>query len=248
MKKFGENVQIIAILTVIGVFISWLQLITFIFIIIALGNIKRANEYLNDLNLKDFRSKLITAILIRFVGTILLSITAVILVFSIIFPQILPYIILSGFPFDPNFIFNLIATIGVIFAIGMIITIIGGVFEMKAWDSLGDYFRKSEGQYPEWMLNEVINGTENLKTGALLYILSFLVITIIIGFFFQIFGYFKLAKLKDINLYYQQAPPPPKYEEGYEERVKTSGIRCPNCDTPLAGEESFCPHCGARIS
>jgi hypothetical protein len=136
---------------------------------------------------------------------------------------------------------------------------------MRAWENLKLYFQQNEELFPENLRHEIIDGSDNLRTGALLFALGFLVITFIVGFIFKVIGYFKLAKLK--SMIYQQQPKEeslqykvqyqqptaqssqqtPSVENTVEKPIQTSNF-CPNCGTKLSRGGRFCPLCGSQVN
>jgi uncharacterized membrane protein len=167
--EFGKNMQIVAICTV-------LSIVTVIFIFIALGNIKNANLKLNNEYLEEFRSKYVRAFILRICGTIVLIVGVINMVFFVFIP--------SDFA---SFWMTLSISL-ILFLTGLTFAITSVVAEMKAWKNLKRFFEENRSMFPDNLYFELIEGCDKLKTAALLNALFFLIITIIIGFIYQIIG------------------------------------------------------------
>lgn len=249
--EFGKYIYYIAILIIIscctffipyvGTVLSILQLI---FLIQGLGVIKRINSTLNNQNLEEFRSKIIlgmiitivaTAIIVAAFGAVLVSMTS-----------------RTGL---------LIILIGLIL-VAFIIMMIGAYLSMKAWESLNDFFTQNRNMFPNYLADEAIEGTKDLKNAALCTLLFFLIITLIIGFILQIIGYFKLGKMRELEYGTGQGYGGPSYvgtpaslgESSYTPSVPPSmtpsdvtPMYCPACGARLREGVKFCPKCGSNI-
>lgn len=259
-QEFGNNIYTVAILSLIGIFIPPLQLIAFIFMFIAIGKLKKANIELNNLHLKNFRSKFITSILVRIIGTFIWMIIVGLVVAFIFLPN---FGNLSGhfsYPhpsFDYPFgmpMWGLITGIIVLLVVELVIILIAGIIEMTAWGELRYFFETNRELFPPWIGSDAIDGAEHLRTASFFYALAFLIVPIIVGMIFQIMGYFKLSKLRDPYIYQSQKqekreptigqniPPPPSPK-------KVSNINyCYSCGKELRGkDQNFCSECGAQI-
>ena len=237
--EFGKNMQIVAICTVLSIVTGVTGLIALIFTFIALGNIKNANLKLNNEYLKEFRSKYVRAFILRICGTIVLAAGVINMVFFVFIPM------------DITSFWITISISIIVIPTGVIFLITSVVAEMKAWKNLKRFFEENKSMFPDNLYYELIDGCDKLKTAALLNALGFLIITIIIGFIYQIIGYFKLAKLNNLMLY--DVPKTSPIQVNIPES-RASGINvvssnfCPNCGTKLSGLGKFCPLCGSDIS
>jgi len=237
--EFGKNMQIVAICTVLSIVTGVTGLIALIFIFIALGNIKNANLKLNNEYLKQFRTKYVRAFILRICGTIVL-IAGVINIFVIVY-----------MPMDLTSYWITVSISIIAITIGLVFMITSVFAEMKAWENLKRFFEENRSMFPDNLNYELIDGCDKLKTAALLNALFFLIITIIIGFIYQIIGYFKLAKLNNLMLY--DVPKTSQIQVNLpESRVisinEVTSHFCPNCGTKLSGLGKFCPLCGSDIS
>ena len=187
--EFGKNMQIVAICTVLTLVTGVTGLIALIFIFIALGNIKTANLKLNNEYLEQFRSKYVKAFILRICGTIVLMLG----VFSLVL-----YLFFSSY--FPSFWITISISV-ILILTGLTFGITSLVAEMKAWENLKRFFEENRSMFPGSISHELIEGCDKLKTATLLNALGFLIITAIIGFIYQVIGYFKLAKLNTLILY-----------------------------------------------
>ena len=237
--EFGKNMQIVAICTVLSLVTGVTGIIALIFIFIALGNIKKANLKLNNEYLEEFRSKYVRAFILRICGTIVLIIGVINLVFFFFIPS----------HFDSFWITISISVILIL--AGLTFGITSVVAEMKAWKNLKRFFEENRSMFPDSISHELIDGCDKLKTAALLNALGFLIITAIIGFIYQIIGYFKLAKLNTLLLYDVPKTSPIQVNLPESRSISISKVAssfCPNCGTKLSGLGKFCPLCGSDIS
>lgn len=245
--EFGKKIHTVAIASVLS-FIPPIApiagIVALVFIFLALGDIKRINYQLKDLNLDIFYSKYVRSVVLIIVGVVFLVIGGVSLALSFLSPLILFNSIL--FPISIS-----------VLVLGFIFLISSSVVEMKAWENLKIYFQVNREKFPADVVQNVIDGCDNLRTGALLYALGFLLITLFIGFIFQIVGYFKLAKL---NLITAQHTASEQQSAGIAriepiENLQTSANMveisnfCPNCGMKLSHRgERYCPLCGSKLN
>lgn len=236
---FGQAIYVIAICTILGLlpYISFItSIVSLIFLFKALGIIKDINEEFKDSNLSEFRTKYLMSFLLTFIGTIGVAIVAIVMVFQIMG---------LGFMMDPTgttmngsfggyedvyALMNTIFTFIGIMLVFVVLIIIAAIFEMNAWKNLNEFFSRYRESFPPYVAQDAIDGTKNLKTAALCFLLFFLIITPIIGIILRIIGYFKLAKLKDLQLAEGHA-------QGYT----------PQPAAPVEPDLKFCPHCGAMM-
>ena len=237
-KQFGKYMQLVGIFTILTIipgvgFVMGILILVFTFM--ALGYIKTMNYNLSNPNLHLFRSKLIKSITLGIIGGVILIISGSILGVNI-------YILTRGYYYSALAITGIVLSSLALLA-GLIIVIVAFANEAKAWENLKLYFEENRNLYPEVVVNEVIEGAANLRTGAILYALFIFVIPVIIGFIFQIVGYFKLAKLEAL----------PLYATNTSKDVETPVIEKPKASEPVEiaqkvrDEVKFCPNCGARI-
>ena len=237
--SFGQKMKIVGIMVILGIlpFIgSYLSIIGFIFGLIALQDIKNANFKLNTNFLEDFRSKYLLAVIFGFIGAIVSAI-------GLFFPtdfMALMYGDLSSL--IPMFTFTFT---------GWVINLIAGILEMNAWGSFGMFFDQNRNLFPPYIATEASDGAKNLKTAALMYILSFLIITILIGWIMRIIGYFKLAKLEQIPAHpavvTQPAPVSTPSLAPAPAATQSGNKFCPNCGAAIKGAGKFCGECGSPL-
>ncbi|TFG10327.1 MAG: zinc-ribbon domain-containing protein [Promethearchaeota archaeon] len=251
--EFGKYIYYIAILIIIscctffipyvGTVLSILQLI---FLIQGLGVIKRINSTLNNHNLEEFRSKIILGMIITVIAIAIISAT---------FGAVL---VLMTSRSAPGLLVVFLGVLLVVF----IIMMIGAYLSMKAWENLNEFFIQHRSMFPNYLADEAIEGTKDLKNAALCTLLFFLIITLIIGFILQIIGYFKLGKMRELEYSTGQGYGGPSYvgapvsmgESSYIPPASPSmtpsdvtPMYCPACGARLRECVKFCPKCGSNI-
>lgn len=236
-SEFGKNMHTVGLMMALSFIVGVTGIVALIFVFIAIGNLKSINFYLKDARLEEFRSKYIKAFVLRIVGVLVMVGGLVGMFFT-------------GFSGDDwTFLFAPIV-------IGLIIVIAGGAIEMKAWDTLKSFFEDQVDYFPAILHRDLVDGCNNLKTAALMYLIGFLVITLLVGIIFQIIGYFKLAKVKDlITPYYLTPTPtanqklvqtPPSFSQSNPS--SNSSKYCPNCGAQIKGTGNFCAECGSPLT
>ena len=235
---FGRNIQIVAICTVLSIATGITGFIALIFIFIALGNIKKVNFLLNSASLEQFRSRYIRGFILRLVGIFIILTGGVNIVVYFIF-----------MPFAISFWTTLSLSI-ILLSAGLIFILVGVSSEIKAWKNLKVFFENNSSLFPSELSSELIDGCDKLKKGTLLSALGFLVIPGIIGFIFQVIGFFKLAKLNTLSEF--DAPKEPKPVEQASvpklaSEIESSINFCPSCGSRFSGMGKFCALCGSEI-
>lgn len=241
-REFGEKMNVIMICIVLNFVIPVIpSIIQLIFTITSLGNIKRINKQLNNRNLENFRSKYLTSMVIMMLTGIGMVIAMLPFLFNIInyalslmYTTPDPYVVL-------NTLFPMLFWILIIAAIGLGIIIIASIFQMKAWENLNTFFMENAGMFPGKIAEDAIEGSKNLRTASLCMALIFLLITGIIGVIYQILGYSKLAKLKDLDKY--AATPSVQPQKTEEKSLRY----CAHCGSEVDPNQNFCMSCGEHI-
>jgi hypothetical protein len=191
----------------------------------ALSDIRNANYKLKQSSLENYRSKYSIAIVFRIISTVISG---------------------AGSIGKPLSFIRLISII-----ISFIINIIAGAIEMDAWRSLTDFFNQNRSLFPTNIALEASEGSDKLRSAALMSVLSFLIITILIGWILQIVGYFKLAKLEEIIRYTETTPatPVPSTQQvSLAAPTPSKNIFCPNCGAKMTGGLKFCGKCGSSLT
>ncbi|NVM56452.1 MAG: zinc-ribbon domain-containing protein, partial [Candidatus Helarchaeota archaeon] len=271
-KSFGNYILIVAIF---GIFILipyvafGALVIQFIFICIAINEIKKINRQLNNPDLEKFRSRWLAASIIKLIALIVINVGGSMIPFAIVFSGVRP--IIAPFIPGPAWLF---LPIIVLFIVGFGLAIIGSAIERDAWEDFKNFLVKNKEMFPDNVFKNAFESADKLRNGALLWILGFLFITIIIGWIYQIIGYFKLAnfkkwtptmKMEPIPAPQPQATPIPAPIKKRTMRmepipapqpqptpnpapVKIRTMKyCPSCGSELVGEEKYCAYCGGAL-
>ncbi|MFX0039666.1 MAG: zinc ribbon domain-containing protein [Promethearchaeota archaeon] len=217
--------------------------IHFILTMVAIKDINNMNRDLNNTFLRNFRSKYLTASIVKFIGSIIVHVGAAMLaVILSIGPIIDPY---GLFPFPVRILPPTI----ILLVIGFIVMIIGSVVEVGAWDNLKFFIQDNSKMFPERTIGDIRNAVDNLRSGALMWALGFLIIPIIIGWIFQLIGYFTLSNVAKWGI---KGEPITPSVQGYQPvSTVTRTVQPVSITTPQTEPEEtirFCPMCGAKIS
>ncbi len=235
---FGKYIQVAAILTIVSITTGIAGFIALIFIFIAMGSLKRANYTLNNSLLHEFRSKYIKGFISRICGTVVLITGGVNLALFFFIPTSFPIYISLSVPI-------------ILMISGIVFIYVGVAAEMKAWKNLKIFFENNFKMFPANISEEAIKGCDKLKTGTLLSSLGFLIVPAIIGFIYQVKGYFMLATLNKLS-----TNDAPESSELQADLYKPQPIKkperkinfCPNCGAKLSELGKFCALCGSEIS
>lgn len=261
--QFGNYAFYIAITIIASIGLSFipqmstaLTVLEFVLFILVLTYVKKISERIHNPVMEDFYSKLLVGVILLILGNILLSI----------------YSSISA----PFFNFQSASTLisfAPIAAGGLILLFLGAIFQRIAWESAETFFALNDKTFPGTIGQEAAHGAHDLKTAMLMFILFFLVITLIIGFIMQIIGYFRLGSaLRKLRVYQaeefqaqtvqpsSQTPKQPGFTQDYQETTESdsnleqeqSGGKafpkfCAKCGQRLMPGEKFCTRCGTRI-
>ncbi|MFW9946037.1 MAG: zinc ribbon domain-containing protein [Candidatus Odinarchaeota archaeon] len=249
--NFGKSIHIVAVfwIFILIPFFAFLAIgIQFIFIVIALNEIKNINRQLSNLNLGKFFSKCLAGNIIKAIGLIVVNVGGLMLFGGILSGQFHDFFLYYSY-FSLNFIW-MYPILTIVFAVGFIFTIIGSGIEKGAWENLNIFLNQNDKMFPVWITIDPIEGTNKLSRGALLWALGFLIIPIIIGWIFYIIGYFKLSKFS-ISPSMKQLPPSIVPESrptpiSVPETIDVTKY-CPHCGSEIDEEGRYCGNCGSPL-
>ena len=194
--QFGGKMLILAILALIGFIIGVIslfvaaagyvgyviQIASLIVLILALVNIGKIAKKLNNRDLSSFRSKIILALILSFIGGILFAIG-------------LAAILAIAYGPDPG-AWEGYVVFGIMALIGLVLMIVGAILEILAWNDLKHFFRDNKSMFPEPIGKSAESGSKFLMIGS---IFTLTIILAFIGFIFRVIGYFKLSALKKLK-------------------------------------------------
>lgn len=196
---FGNKALILAILYLIAFILAligwanrWVSyaslvvlIVILVFLIIAVGSIGKAGNKLNNEDLRSFRTRIIVASILVTLGLILATVGYSVIMFTLQTDE----------PGSTAAIVNYII-FGILLLIGIILLIIGAIFELLAWTDMKGFFRDNLSMFPE-------DVGKSAQTGALLCMIgAILTLTFILapfGYLLRAIGYFMLMKLKDLE-------------------------------------------------
>ncbi|MFX1360437.1 MAG: hypothetical protein ACFE8T_08860 [Promethearchaeota archaeon] len=249
--SFGKYFRIIAIFWIfilIPYFAFLVVSIQFIFIVIALSEIKNINRQLSNLNLGRFFSKCLTGNTIKVIGLIVVNVGGIIIIGGFLSGQFNIIFFYYGLFFF-NFLW-MYPIITAIVVVGFIFTIIGCGIEKGAWENLNIFLNQNNKMFPVRTAIDTIEGTNKLSRAALLWALGFLIVPIIIGWIFYIIGYFRLAKFSiwpsTMQLPPTIAPESKPASTSVSEPINVI-IYCPHCGSELNEEGRYCGICGSPL-
>ena len=244
--KFTKSLRTVGVLLIFVIipFLAFVMIpIYFILTMVSLKELKNLNRDLNNPYLHSFRSKYLTASVFKLIGAMLIHVGATMIFFNNIGYSLIYYYSYYGL-FSPSII---------IFALGFVMMIIGSGVEIGAWDNLKLFIFYSKGLFPERIGSDTTTKIENLRGGALSWALSFLVITILIGWILQLVGYFGLNNVAErltkpeliapATQRYQPVSPPTQ-----EQKPIAKKEFCAMCGASVAEGASYCANCGVKIA
>ncbi len=239
-RQFGDKMFYILIFFLLNFIIPVIPgILMLIYSFQAIEDIKKANKELKSDDLEDFRSYFISSYVLIFITGTIIIIAGIL--FAIAF---WPYIESQTFP-PLEDLLRLILIPGIIFVIALITLLIAGILRYSAWKNLNEFFIKNSEMFPEAIAYDARKGSENLRKASLCMLLGFLIITILISIIYEILGYAKLSKLK--NLPYSSANKPSQPIETPSSKTGGTTNFCPKCGAKKEEDATFCSNCGQQF-
>lgn len=234
LKNIGHNWKIVAIMTIFEFFIiiPVFNLVSLIFIFKILDSFQSVNKTIQSEDLRLYISRFKAVTILRFIASLVL----------------IPMIVFMNVDID----FGLPLLFGsyiIYFLIILVIRIVAGIIERKAWEAFTQFVIMKQKEYPFLYITQ--DATINLDKAALCEILSFLFIPMFIGWIFRLIGYFKLAKLEDTTTYGGLKPTVSSYTSAPSQSPEQTPEKvsyCPFCGEKLSNDAKFCPNCGTKLS
>jgi len=226
--------------------------IHFILTMVAVGDVSKLNRELKDPYLQSFRSKYITASIIKLIGSIIVHAGALMLAVAL---NVNPIYDLFYYSFFPRWI---ISPIVIVFIVGFVSMIIGSITEIGAWNNLKLFVYHNKELFPVGISYNTTAKVENLRSGAVAWALGFLVITILIGWIHQLVGYFGLSNVAEKRMkaepiapktqaYQAPSPPTPPTPPAQEPQQVYDISFCPMCGSKVSIGATFCKECGVKL-
>ncbi|MFW9902388.1 MAG: zinc ribbon domain-containing protein [Candidatus Thorarchaeota archaeon] len=239
-RQFGDKMFYILIFFLLNFIIPFLPgIVMLIFSLKALSDIKNANKELKSDDLEDFRSYFISSYVLIFISGTIIVIAGILSVIAF-----WPYIESQTFP-PVEDLLRLIIIPAIVFIIGVVTLLIAGILRYSAWGNLNEFFIKNPDIFPKEIAEDAKNGSKYLKTASLCMLLGFLIITILISIIYEIIGYAKLSKLK--NLTYSDTSKPSRPIETPSSKPGVAANFCPHCGAKKEEGATFCSSCGQQF-
>ncbi len=201
LATFGLLSLILAIFSIIAVvtgiltwFLSFLTYINWgvqgtIMVLIIIGGVfvGKAGDNLNDDLAREFRTKIIIAVILVFVGMILIGVGIAAIIVTAT----------GQTPLDPGSpeAIGIYVTNGIMILAGLVMIIVGAVFEIIAWGKLKRFFDSKLAMFPEDIGKSAKTGAFLCQLGAIFNI-TFILAPV--GAILKVVGYFMLFKLKKL--------------------------------------------------
>ena len=188
IEDFGIKMYILAILSIISIFIGGvIQLIMFIILLVSLSDIKKANLELHNEKLEKFRKYIIYAVIVGIVGALIITVITVFVLF--LFISAIPGFTFNGPITVPQFLqmTPLIGNLMLVLLGGFPIGAIALGLLIIAWKNLQIFLETNSELIPDTVGLKAINGSKKIKKSYLYLLIALilgevLVLIAIIGF------------------------------------------------------------------
>ncbi|MBD3213104.1 MAG: hypothetical protein GF311_10900 [Candidatus Lokiarchaeota archaeon] len=185
-EDFGIKMYVLAILSIISIFTGGIiQIVMFIIMLFALGDIKDANLEMQNEKLDKFRKYIIYAVIVGIIGFILIIIIATIVV-------ILFFLALPGFTFSAPITVSEFQQISPLIQI-LILVLLGGLpvgaialgLLVMAWSNFYMFLSRNSGLFPVDVAEKAAEGATKVKKSYLYLLISLIIgaVLVLIAFF-----------------------------------------------------------------
>lgn len=248
--SFGKYIYYMGIAYIASIIIPFAGIAMLILAILAIQELKDVKESLNNANLESFYSKYLTAQILNVVGSLISTIGGLAVQGSM-----MDLLYGGGYPDMGDLLMLMAPTL-----ISFIFVICGAILEYIAWGALQQFFTSNREMFPEGIGADAADGAGKLRSGALMILLFFLLITLLIGFIYYLIGYFNLGdalkKLDNPNI---AAPHQASWSSGPTVADSGQSITtppkddqkpkfCRKCGSALEPGIQFCPACGVKVT
>ena len=204
LEDFGIKIYILAILSIISIFIGGIiHFVMFIILLVSLGDIKKANLELKNEHLEKFRKYIIYAVIVGIIGALIITVITVFV--AILFISAIPGFTFSSPITIPEFLqmVPLINTLMLVLLGGFPIEAVALGLLIIAWKNLQMFLETNFGSFPNTVAPKAIDGSKNIKRSYL-----YLLIALILGEVLVLIAIFGFPQIQTLIMDFILAIPP----------------------------------------